>query len=131
MPLFLLLFVGYPALSQHHKISLHSSSVSWSIARLSRLTSLTVRFTLSREMGTWYLFSTLSTMFSSWFMLVGCCWMIRCTAVLRAVWGILCVLFMVLFHPYAIVWVVSTVCVACEGDECLVCPLFHSLSCHP
>lgn len=116
MPLFLLLVGGYPALSQHHKISLHSSSVSWSIARSSRLTSLTVRFTSSSEMGTRYLFSTPSTMFSSWFMLVGCCWMIWCTAVLRAVWGILVVLFMVLFHPCAVVvavWIVSTVCVSC------------------
>ncbi|ACX30862.1 Gp23 (endogenous virus) [Propionibacterium phage PAS50] len=77
--------MGCPALSQNHRISLHSSSVSWSIARSSRLTLLTVRFTLSREMGTPYWFSTLSTMFCSWFMLVGCCWMIRCTAVLRAV----------------------------------------------
>ncbi|QSL99382.1 hypothetical protein [Propionibacterium phage TCUCAP1] len=85
MPRVLLLFVGYPALSQNHRISLHSSSVSWSIARSSRLTSLTVRFTLSREMGTRYWFSTPPTMFSSCCMLVGCCWMIRCTTVLRAV----------------------------------------------
>lgn len=43
---------------------------------------------------------------------------------------ILCVLFMVLSHPCAVVvavLVVSTVCVSCEGDECLVCPLFHGL----
>ena len=44
---------------------------------------------------------------------------------------ILCVLFTVLFHPCVAVLVVATVCVACEGDECLVCPLFHGLSCHP
>lgn len=45
---------------------------------------------------------------------------------------ILCVLFMVLFHPCAVVvavLVVSTVCVSCEGDECLVCPLFRGLPC--
>lgn len=39
-------------------------------------------------------------------------------------------LFMVLSHPCAVVvavWVVSTVCVSREGDECLVCPLFHCL----
>lgn len=37
---------------------------------------------------------------------------------------------MVLSHPCAVVvvvWIVSTVCVSCEGDECLVCPLFHGL----
>lgn len=41
---------------------------------------------------------------------------------------------MVLSHPCAVVvavLVVSTVCVSCEGDECLVCPLFHGLPCHP
>lgn len=45
----------------------------------------------------------------------------------------LVVLFMVLFHPCAVVvavLVVSTVCVSCEGDECLVGPLFRCLSCH-
>ena len=112
----LLLWLGYPALSQSHRISPHSSSVSWSIARLSRLISLTVRFTSSSEMGTRYLFSTPPTMFSNCCMLVGCCWMIRCTAALRAACGILVVLFMVLFHPCAvvvIVWIVSTVCVPC------------------
>lgn len=39
-------------------------------------------------------------------------------------------LFMVLSHPCAVVvavLVVSTVCVSCEGDECLVGPLFHCL----
>ena len=128
-----LLFVGYPALSQSHRISLHSSSVSWSIARLSRLTSLTVRFTSSKEMWTWYSSWMSATMVSSWFMLVGCCWMIRCTAALRAACGILVVLFMVLFHSCSIVvivWVVCAVCVPCEGDECLVCPLFHGLPRH-
>lgn len=134
MPLFLLLFVWYPALSQHHKISLHSSSVSWSIARLSRLTSLMVRFTSSKEMWTWYSSWTSATMFSSWFMLVGCCWMIRCTAVLRAACGTLVVLFMVLFHScsvVAIVWhVVCGVRIFGECHQCLVCPLFHCLPCH-
>ncbi|ABE68592.1 gp23 [Propionibacterium phage PA6] len=77
--------MGCPALSHSHRISLHSSSVSWSIARSSRLTLLTVRFTLSREMGTPYWFSTPSTMFSNCCMLVGCCWTIRCIAVLRVV----------------------------------------------
>ena len=43
----------------------------------------------------------------------------------------LCVLFIVLCHSFVIVWhVVCAVCVLCEGDECLVCPLFHSLPCH-
>lgn len=41
---------------------------------------------------------------------------------------ILVVLFMVLCHSFVIVWhVVCAVCVFGEGDQALVCPLFHCL----
>ena len=34
----------------------------------------------------------------------------------------------VLCHSFVIIWhVVCAVCVLGEGDECLVCPLFHGL----